>query len=132
MALRCMGCSSWGRNIYVYMAKQDNRHWSRFLTHEVKQEPQALARILKPLPKVHWSSSEILEIWKEIFHMFPVGYMPFQYGDGKSLIEASVIIIMMKNHKDNTSILLEKENIIHLIGAINLKNVSIKTIASLL
>lgn len=34
--------------------------------------------------------------------------MPFQYGDGKSLIEASVIIIMMKNHKDNTSIPLEK------------------------
>lgn len=58
--------------------------------------------------------------------------MPFQYGDGKSLTEASVIIIMMKNHKDNTSILLEKENIIHLIGVINLKNVSIKTIASLL
>lgn len=32
--------------------------------------------------------------------MFPGGYMPFQYGDGKSLIEASVIIIMMmKNDK---------------------------------
>lgn len=42
--------------------------------------------------------------------MFPGGYMPFQYGDGKSLIEASVImIIMMKNDKDNTAILSEKE-----------------------
>lgn len=42
--------------------------------------------------------------------MFPVEYMPFQYGDGKSLIEASVIIMMMKEHKHNTSVLLEKEN----------------------
>ena len=34
--------------------------------------------------------------------------MPFQYGDGKSLIEASVIIIMIKTNKDNISILLNK------------------------
>lgn len=47
--------------------------------------------------------------------------MPFQYGDGKSLIEASVKIIMMKNHKDNNSILLEKENIIHLMCATSFK-----------
>ena len=103
------------------MAEQDKRHSSKFLTPGVNQEPQPLARILKPLPKVHWSSDEILEIWKEIFHMFLVGYMPFQYGDGKSLIEASVKIIMMKNHKDNISILLEKENIMHLMCATSFK-----------
>jgi hypothetical protein len=31
--------------------------------------------------------------------MSPVGYMPFQYGDEKSLTEASGIIKMMKNYK---------------------------------
>lgn len=58
--------------------------------------------------------------------------MPFQYGDGKNLREASVIIIMMKNHKDNTSILLEKKNIIFLICVTTLKNQYKKTKASLL
>ena len=87
------------------MVDQGNKHWSKFLTPRVNQELQDLATILKPLPKVHWSSGEILEIWKEIFHMFPVGYMPFQYGDGKSLIEASVIIIMIKPHKDISDLL---------------------------
>lgn len=81
------------------MVDQGNKHWSKFLTPGVNQELQDLATILKTLPKVHWSSGEIPEIWKEIFHMFPVGYMPFQYGDGKSLIEASVIIIMIKTQK---------------------------------
>lgn len=46
--------------------------------------------------------------------MSPVGYMPFQYDDEKSLTEASVIIRMMKNYKDNASILMEKENVTHL------------------
>lgn len=56
--------------------------------------------------------------------------MPFQYGDGKSLIEASVIpIMMMKNHKDNISILSEKENITHLM-CVTLKMSVWKTKAS--
>lgn len=33
--------------------------------------------------------------------MFPAEYTPFQYGDGKSLIEASVIIIVVRKHEDN-------------------------------
>lgn len=57
-----MGGSSLGRNASIYIAEQDHRHWSVFLSPEVNQEPQALARILRSLPKVHWSSGVILVI----------------------------------------------------------------------
>lgn len=56
MALTCMECSSWGRNIYIYMAKQDNRHWLSFLTHDVKQEPQALTKSTLVLK---WDSGDL-------------------------------------------------------------------------
>lgn len=41
------------------------------------------------LPKERWFLSEILVIWRGIFHRFPARYTPFQYGDERSLTEAS-------------------------------------------
>lgn len=114
MAVYCLKGSCLGRNGSIHMAKEDDQHWAIFLVPEVNQEPQVLTRILKPLPKAHWSSGAILEIWKETAHMSPAGYTPFQYDDEKSLTEASAIIKIMKNYKDNISVLAEKENNIHI------------------
>lgn len=81
-----------------------NRHWLKFLTLS-KSRPSSSLAGSQALPKA-MSNLGDLEIWKGTFCRLQVCH--FNMVMGKSPIEASVIIIMIKTYKDKISILLKK------------------------